>query len=255
MLILLSPSKTSAPTNLIKDNYTLPVFKSETSELIRILQTKSIKEIQALMNISDKLTDQTCKWIESLSLYNHSLHARCAIYNFKGEVYVALNAETMDEGDISFAQNHLRILSGLYGVLKPMDLIQLYRLEMATRLETESGKNLYQFWGDKITLFLNNELETMGSNILINLASEEYFKSVNLKLLRAFVISVDFYEIKQGKKAFVSFSAKKARGLLAAYIIKNRILNFDGLLDFNEEGYVVDNFIQNKNGHITFVKQ
>ncbi len=255
MLILLSPSKTSDPEPFSLENSTYPVFMKEISELTKILQNKSKEEIKSLLKISDKLTDQSWLWIQSLNSNYTLQNSRCAIYNFTGEVYVGLNAKGMNNDDIEFAQQHLRILSGLYGVLRPLDLVQLYRLEMATKLLTVHGKNLYRFWGDKITTSINADLQATNSEILVNLASDEYFKSINVKKLKAHVVTVDFFELKNDKNVFVSFNAKKARGIMANFIIKHKILTFDGLLNFNYGGYSLDNYNQNERSHLIFVKK
>ena len=254
MLFVLSPSKTSDPNPIYVDNYTMPLFRSEINYLIDILQNKTKEEIQSWMQISNKLADQTYLWIESLSKDLNIKNSRCAIFNFTGEVYLGINPQSWSDEDTKFAQNHCRILSGLYGILRPLDLMQLYRLEMATKFVNENGKNLYHFWGDKITHALNADLKAANTDILVNLASQEYFKSINLKMLKAKVVNVNFFEIKKDKKIFISFSAKKARGLMASYIVKNRILTFEQLLDFNLEGYKLDNFDEKNNTHITFVK-
>ena len=158
----------------------------------------------------------------------------------KGGVYNGLDAETLSEEGFAFAQGHLRILSGLYGVLRPLDLMQPYRLEMGTRLDTEQGSNLYQFWDDRITKTLNQEMRQSDTKTLVNLASGEYFKSIKLKQLRADIITPAFKEFRDGQYKFIQFFAKKARGLMARYMIDQRVDRAEGLKDFNYEGYAFD---------------
>ncbi|MEX8991012.1 peroxide stress protein YaaA, partial [Salmonella enterica] len=167
-------------------------------------------------------------------------NARQAILAFKGDVYTGLQAETFNDADFDFAQQHLRMLSGLYGVLRPLDLMQPYRLEMGIRLENPRGKDLYQFWGDIITDKLNEALEAQGDRVVVNLASEEYFKSVKPKKLNAELIKPVFLDEKNGKFKVVSFYAKKARGLMSRFIIENRLTKPEQLTAFDREGYFFD---------------
>ncbi|TPE72043.1 peroxide stress protein YaaA, partial [Escherichia coli] len=167
-------------------------------------------------------------------------NARQAILAFKGDVYTGLQAETLTEDDFDFAQRHLRMLSGLYGVLRPLDLMQPYRLEMGIRLENPRGKDLYQFWGETITEKLNQALQAQGDDIVINLASDEYFKSVKTQKLQGQLIKPVFLDEKNGKFKVISFYAKKARGLMSRYIIENRLTQPEQLKAFNSEGYFFD---------------
>ncbi|MBK8054138.1 MAG: peroxide stress protein YaaA [Saprospiraceae bacterium] len=237
MVIILSPSKSSQSKSLKAETFTLPVFIEETSELINILKCKNRDEIKSIMSLSDKLADHTCALIDSLSVDISTENSRSAIYNFTGEVYSGLNAHSFSASDMEYAQKYLLILSGLYGILRPLDLMKTYRLEMGLKFKTTLGSNLYQFWGDKITFGINRSLQSSDSNYLLNLASDEYFKSVKVSKLDKNIINAEFFEMKGGKRSFVSFNAKRARGLMAAYVIKNRITHPDDLKLFDTEGY------------------
>ena len=164
-------------------------------------------------------------------------NAKAAVLAFRGDVYTGLNADSFSDDDFTFAQQHLRILSGLYGLLRPLDLIQPYRLEMGTRFENKDGKNLYEFWDTKITQALNTQLTEIDSQVLVNLASNEYFSAVKLKILKADIITPVFKDFKNDKYKIISFYAKKARGLMAAYIIQQRITDVEQLKAFDSEGY------------------
>lgn len=189
------------------------------------------------MKVSDKIAGlnvaRFAEWSETFTTDN----ARQAIFAFKGDVYTGLEAETLSEDDLSYAQSHLRMLSGLYGLLKPLDLMQPYRLEMGTKLANERGSNLYQFWGNIITDKLNEALSEQGDNVLINLASNEYFKAVKPKALDAQIITPVFKDCKNGQYKVISFYAKKARGMMARYIIENRIESVKQLEAFDTAGY------------------
>lgn len=238
MLIVLSPAKnldyeSALPTR----KHTKAALLADAQELIEQLKPLAPHELSALMGISDKLGqlnfDRNQQWQLPFSMAN----ARQALFAFKGDVYVGLDAYDFSEEDISFAQDHLRILSGLYGLLKPLDLMQPYRLEMGTRFENNRGKDLYQFWGDLITEQLNKQLKKLKQNQLVNLASNEYFKSVNNAALNAEIITPVFKDWKNDKYKIISFFAKKARGLMSAYIIKNKITDVAQIKDFDWEGY------------------
>ncbi|MFE8072043.1 peroxide stress protein YaaA [Marinobacteraceae bacterium S3BR75-40.1] len=238
MLLVISPAKkldyeSPRPT----DTYTQPRFLEDACELIDQLKPLEPHQVSDLMGISAKLGELNAQryqeWHTPFDLDN----ARQAILAFKGDVYTGLAADQFEEADFEFAQAHLRILSGLYGVLRPLDLMQPYRLEMGTRFENTRGKDLYAFWGDKITESLNADLEA-DDGILVNLASNEYFKSVRKKELAAKrVVTPQFKDWKNGQYKMISFFAKKARGLMCAYAIKNRITQVDDLKGFDWEGY------------------
>ena len=253
MLTILSPSKTSDPSPIKIHQPTSAIFTKETAQLIAILKKKSVVDLMSLMTISEKLADQNYRRFQN---FNHKMDddsSKAAILTFNGEVYVGLDAGGLSQKDLDFAQQHVRILSGLYGSLRPLDLIREYRLEMGTRLTTTKGTNLYQFWRDKITPSIHADLLRSGNNYLINLASDEYFKSLDQKTLQAVVIQIDFFDIKNGKRTFISFNAKKARGMMANYIIKNRINEPSALTKFDMDGYIFDSN-SSTDSHFTFVR-
>lgn len=238
MLALISPAKTfdfdtPAPTREASQ----PEFLAQAQELIDVLRPLAPHDISKLMGISDKLGvlnyDRFADWQPPFDLDN----AKQALFAFKGDVYVGLAAETLQEGDWKFAQDHLRILSGLYGLLAPLDLIQPYRLEMGTRLANPRGKDLYEFWGSRITEAINAQLKRLTDPVVVNLASNEYFKSVQKKDLEAPLITPVFKDWKTDRYKIISFYAKKARGMMSAYILKNRLTDAEGLKGFDEEGY------------------
>ena len=241
MLTVISPAKSldyETPTST--GDFTLPAHLSQSRKLIRRLRDLSSDDISNLMNVSDNLAElnrvRYKKWKTPFKPEN----ARQALFAFKGDVYLGLDAYSMSVDNIDFAQNHLRILSGLYGLLRPLDLIQAYRLEMGTRLDTESGTNLYQFWDGRITKALNQELRQSQSSTLINLASNEYFKSIKLKSLKAEIITPSFRDFHKGEYRFIQFHAKKARGYMSRYIIDHQIDDAESLKNFDREGYRYD---------------
>lgn len=253
LLVILSPSKTSDPASKLAGNFSLPGFIPEIGILIKILKKKKLDDLKDLMRISDKLASQTFDWIKVMTTKYEPQNTRCAIYNFSGEVYQGLKAETLSELDLEFAQNHLRILSGLYGSLRPLDLMQPYRLEMGTRLKTSKSNNLYQFWGGKITKSINADLKSISSNILLNLASDEYSKCIIPDKLKAVMLSVEFFETKNGNHVFNSFNAKKARGQMAGYIIRNKVIHHQNLRLYNIGGYHYNEKLSSQN-NMVFVK-
>ena len=241
MLILISPAKTlDYQSPLATDRYTQPELLDHAQQLIREARKLSAPQIAKLMGISDKLADLNATRFHDWHPDFTPQNARQAILAFKGDVYTGLQAEAFSDADFDFAQQHLRMLSGLYGVLRPLDLMQPYRLEMGIRLENKKGKDLYQFWGDTITSKLNEALKAQGDDIVINLASDEYFKSVKPKLLKGDIIKPVFLDEKNGKFKVISFYAKKARGLMSRYIIENRLTKPEQLTGFNSEGYFFD---------------
>ena len=237
MLFLISPAKSLdySPTKLKKDS--LPRLIPQTEELVTNLRQKSVGEIKELMKISDKLAELNTERYRVFSKEFDKDNSKQAILAFKGDVYTGLNAETFAEDDFTYSQSHLAILSGLYGLLRPLDLIQPYRLEMGTKFANSRGANLYTFWGSIITDEINKRLAATGSKILVNLASNEYFKSVKPKQLNAELITPVFKDQKNGQYKIISFYAKKARGLMAAYIIQNKIKTVEELCKFDVAGY------------------
>ncbi len=238
MLIIISPAKTlDFDTSPITNEFTQPEFLKDSRKLILELKKLTPAEVSSLMKISDKLGTLSYlrfgEWKTPFNLNN----AKQALLAFKGDVYTGIDAESFSKQDLMFAQKHLRILSGLYGILKPLDLMQAYRLEMGTQLENKQGKDLYEFWGTKITDQINKDLKVSKSKYLINLASNEYFKSLQKDNINARIIVPVFKDYKNGKYKIISFFAKKARGLMSAYIIKNRLKNPEELKGFNIDGY------------------
>ncbi len=238
MLILISPAKTldyETPPRTKKS--TQPAMLDDSQVLIDELRELAPQDISTLMHISDKLGtlnyDRYQSWSQPFSKDN----AKQAVLAFKGDVYTGLDAESLNTDELTFAQKHLRILSGLYGLLRPLDLMQPYRLEMGTKFANSRGKNLYEFWGSRITDAINKQLKTLKSEEIVNLASNEYFKSVKAKELKAELITPIFKDKKNGEYKIISFYAKKARGLMSAYAIKNNISKASQLKKFNLEGY------------------
>lgn len=241
MIAILSPAKSLDFEKQFDIRSTDTRFNEESNQLIEVLQTKSEEEVQELMSISDKLAQLN---VERYDNFKKSApkHAKQSILAFQGDVYQGMNAEDFTHEEHDYAQQHIRILSGLYGLLRPLDLIQPYRLEMGTKLQTDKGDNLYDFWGDKITDQLKKDIKSQGDELLINLASNEYFKSVNKKELKKDfnILDVEFKDFKNGKYKIISFFAKKARGLMARYIVKNQVEKVEDLKGFDLEGYSFD---------------
>lgn len=238
MLMIISPAKsldfdTPASTEVASQ----PDFLAQSQRLIQRLRELAPADIAELMSISDKLAmlnyERFQHWQPPFSLDN----AKQALLAFTGDVYTGINAPQFAAADLAYAQQHLRILSGLYGLLRPLDLIQPYRLEMGTRLASDSGANLYQFWGSLLTEALNRELAASAEPVLLNLASNEYYKVLQPKAVKAEIITPVFKDWKAGKYKIVSFYAKKARGMMAAYVIRNRIEDVEQLKQFDAEGY------------------
>ncbi|MEQ9546433.1 MAG: peroxide stress protein YaaA [Marinobacter sp.] len=237
MLMVISPAKTlDYESPLATETFSQPDFLDDACELVDQLKTLEPHQVSNLMSISDKLgqlnADRFQQWHTPFTPKN----ARQAILAFKGDVYTGLDAESFSEKEFEFAQKHLRMLSGLYGVLKPLDLMQPYRLEMGTKFENSRGKDLYAFWGDRVTGELNRLLAE-DDGVLVNLASNEYFKSVRKKDLKGRLITPQFKDWKNGQYKMISFYAKKARGLMCRYAIQNGITQADDLKGFNLEGY------------------
>lgn len=234
MLILISPAKTLDYSVPHIQDFTQPDFTSDVKTLVQVMKKKSASEIAELMDISEnlaQLNEQRYKTFQRDFSFDNSKQALLA---FKGDVYTKIDVDNYTSEDFAFAQKHLRILSGLYGLLKPLDLIQPYRLEMGTRLETKKGKNLYDYWGTKIAKAIN---QSASGKTVINLASQEYFKAVDLKSLKSQVITIQFKEFRNGKYQIVGFFAKQARGMMTNFAIQNKIENPEDLKGFQEEGY------------------
>ena len=241
MLVVISPAKTlDFETPAVTNTATKPVMLKDSTELVDLMRGYAPEDIVNLMSVSQKIGELNSERFMNWHTPFTKKNAKQAVLAFKGDVYTGLDAETFAQEDFDFAQSHLRILSGLYGVLKPLDLIQAYRLEMGTKLQNERGKNLYEFWGDKPSLALKKQMASLDSNVLINLASNEYFNVVDKKLLDADIITPVFKDFKNGKYKIISFYAKKARGLMSAYIIKHRIEDPAKLKKFTTAGYRFD---------------
>ncbi|MGM0638166.1 MAG: peroxide stress protein YaaA [Pseudomonadota bacterium] len=238
MLSVISPAKTlDFETPATTAMHTQPDFLDRSRELIEILRDISPQRLSDLMGISDKLAAlNAARFTEWRTPFTQE-NAKPAAQAFQGDVYVGLEANTFSDDDNAFAQEHLRILSGLYGILRPLDLIQPYRLEMGIKLENPNGRDLYAFWKDILTQELDHAVAQSGSPTLVNLASNEYFKAIDPKTLQARVITPVFKDEKNGKFKIISFYAKKARGLMAAWIIRERLDDPEGLKNFDMAGY------------------
>lgn len=252
MLILLSPAKKlDFESDTFRKEFTLPTMLTDTEILAEKAKSMSALDLKNLMGISDKLAELNVARFKDFSTPFTCGNAKQAIDSFKGDVYQGLNAQSLSDDEINFAQAHLRILSGFYGLLRPLDLMQPYRLEMGISFRTSRGSNLYKFWGSKITEQLNIELNADIKPVVINLASNEYFKSVKAKELSAQIITPVFKEIKGDKPPkIISFLAKKARGMMARYIIENKIKDPEELKDFDVSGYGYDSEISTENSWV-----
>ncbi|MFC7408547.1 peroxide stress protein YaaA [Hydrogenophaga atypica] len=238
MLFLISPAKAldyeTPPTTA---THTQPLFVPQASELIAVLRDKSPQQIAELMDLSDQLSGLNVARYQAWRPKFSTQNAKQAVLAFDGDVYGGLDAKTLSEADLGWAQQHLCILSGLYGVLRPLDLMQPYRLEMGTRLATPKGKNLYQFWGTQVADYLNQRATADATPVVINLASEEYFKVVDRKALKPRVVTCVFEERKGDQYKVISFMAKRARGLMVRHAVLQRAVSVDQLKRFDAEGY------------------
>ena len=238
MLYVISPAKNlDYETPATTDTFTMPELMEDAQALAEVCLKLSPQDLSSLMGISDKLAGlnaaRFAEWHPDFTPEN----AKQAVLAFNGDVYTGLQATELSQTELEYAQQHLRILSGLYGILKPLDLMQAYRLEMGTKLENPRGKNLYEFWGEKITEKLNAQIDALDSEVLVNLASTEYFKSVKKKQLKATLVTPSFKDWKNGQYKMISFFAKKARGMMVQYLIKNQVSDMEGLLKFDLDGY------------------
>ncbi|MEO5607621.1 MAG: peroxide stress protein YaaA [Polaromonas sp.] len=241
MLFLLSPAKAlDYDTPAAHVPHTQPLFVRQAAELIGVMREKSPQEIATLMKLSDALSGLNAARYQAWSPKFTAKNSRQAALAFNGDVYAGLSAKTLSEAQLAWAQAHVCILSGLYGVLRPLDWMQPYRLEMGTKLVTEQGKNLYQFWSSQIADYLNERAAADISPVIVNLASEEYFKSVDRKALKARVVSCVFEEFRGDKYKIISFMAKRARGLMVRYAVENKVTVVEKLKGFAAEGYGFD---------------
>ncbi|MCF9045268.1 peroxide stress protein YaaA [Acinetobacter nectaris] len=241
MLALVSPAKTlDYETPLPTDQFTQPRLLDQSEKLIDVCHQLSASQVASLMSVSEKIAQLNVErfrdWQKDFDFSN----ARQAIFAFKGDVYTGLDAYSLSDADLSYAQTHFRMLSGLYGLLRPFDLMMPYRLEMGTRLSNERGTNLYQFWEDRITQVINQDLESANAKLLLNVASDEYFKAVKTEKVQADIIKPVFLDQKNGQYKVISFYAKKARGLMARFMLENKIDQVEGLKAFAVDGYYLD---------------
>jgi uncharacterized protein len=238
MLVVLSPSKTlDFDVQPQTDSFSQPQFIDQAAELAKLLKEYTPSQLRKLMKINAKLADLTVQRFQDWHTPFGPDNAKQAALVFKGEVYSGLRADLFSKDDLDYAQDHLRILSGLYGVLRPLDLMQPYRLEMGIKLKTKKGIDLYTYWGDQITEAINNTLEATGQKYLINLASDEYFRVLNNEKLNAEIVTPTFKDYKNGTYKFMTVYGKKARGMMARFIISRRLENVEHIKLFEEDGY------------------
>lgn len=238
MLFLLSPAKTLDFENAaLTDSYTQPRLLDDAKILNQDARKLSAEDVKSLMGVSDKIADLNVQRFQDWSTPFNLQNAKQAAYAFKGDVYTGLNIETCGEEAVEYVQHHVRILSGLYGLLRPLDLMQPYRLEMGVKFENTRGPNLYKFWGSKISDSLNEDLGEDKIDVLVNLASNEYFKAVDKKAINARIVTPVFKDLKNGAYKIISFYAKKARGLMVRYAADNHVEDVEALKNFDYEGY------------------
>ncbi|MDO7903076.1 peroxide stress protein YaaA [Pseudomonas sp. K1(2024)] len=254
MLTVISPAKTlDYDTPPVTQRHTLPQHLDHAQILIEQLRDFSPAQIAELMHLSDKLAGLNAARFGSWTADFTPSNAKQALLAFKGDVYTGLDAESLSEDDFAYAQQHLRMLSGLYGLLRPLDLMQPYRLEMGTKLANARGKDLYAFWDTRISEWLNQALADQGDDLLLNLASNEYFGAVKKNALKARVIHVDFKDLKNGQYKIISFYAKKARGLMSRFVIQERIADPEQLKGFDVQGYYYS-AEQSRPDHLVFLR-
>ncbi|MDE0723257.1 MAG: peroxide stress protein YaaA [Alphaproteobacteria bacterium] len=239
MLMLLSPSKTLDYDRVLPAHTpTRPEFRDESFELVEVMKKHSVSDIKNLMKLSDNLAELNHARYQGFESLFTTENSRAALFAFKGDVYDNMDSVNYTPSQLDFAQKHLRILSGLYGMLRPLDLMQPYRLEMGTKLKNEKGENLYDFWKDTLTEKLNQEIMSLEGGFVLNLASGEYFKAIDVKKLRRPLINVHFKHIKNGEMKTIGLMAKRARGAFADWVIKSGIKREGALSSFKEQGYV-----------------
>lgn len=239
MLVVVSPAKKlDFSEDVTRSDWTQPDFLENAQDLIEYAQKLTRNEIGSLMKISDKLADLNYARYRSFSAPFTPANAKQAVFAFKGDTYVGLDADTLEEEDLAYAQDHFRILSGLYGLLRPLDLMQPYRLEMGCKLANGKGRNLYEFWADSLSEAINDILDNHDTDILVNCASQEYFKSVKTDLIQGRVVTPVFKQVKEGNARTLGMFAKRARGMMARFILTNRVDDFEGLKGFDQDGYI-----------------
>lgn len=241
MLMVISPAKTQDYTKSgLTESYTVPAFKEEALSLVEQLKTLSKSELSDLMGVSEKIATLNHRRYRDFKEDFSLKTGKQALLSYKGDVYKAIDLDSFNQADFDFAQEHLRIISGLYGLLRPLDIIQAYRLEMDVNLENSVGSNIYEFWGDKLTEHINHTLEEKGYDTLLNLASNEYFNVIEAKNLKGNLVKITFKENRGGAFRVIGILAKKARGMMTEYIIKNKITVVDELKYFNIGGYAYE---------------
>ncbi|PKP44605.1 MAG: peroxide stress protein YaaA [Bacteroidetes bacterium HGW-Bacteroidetes-12] len=252
MLVVISPAKKLDTSGVKHQKFTVPSFINQSEQLIQQLRKLSPKDLKQLMKISDDLAELNNQRYFSWNKKHDLEKCKQALFAFTGEVYAGLNAISFSESEVENAQKHLRILSGLYGVLKPLDLIHPYRLEMGTKLKIENYSNLYEFWRDVIVDDINKSIKENKDKVLINLASNEYFKAINKKKLIAPVITPVFKDFNKGSYKTVMMYAKKARGAMASFILKNKITKPEELTAFDIDGYLFNKDVSNENEFVFY---
>jgi len=254
MIVCISPAKALDWADRPGVDTTQPAFSQEAFNLAQTVRGLSVGDLKKLMKLSDNLAKLNHDRFNAYEETPDPEATRPAAFAFNGDTYQGLHAVSLDADDLRYAQEHLRILSGLYGVLRPMDAMQPYRLEMGSRLKTQKGANLYAYWGDKIAKALTAQGSAVGATTLVNCASQEYFGAVDLKALGLTVITPQFLEIKDGHPKTISFYAKRARGAMARHMIQNRVTDMDGLLAFDIGGYAYDPDLS-QDGKPAFVRE
>lgn len=239
MLVVVSPAK-SLDMDPVDINATQPLFQDDAVRLSKTARNLTLTQLKGLMGISDDLARLNRDRFQVFAADPAPATTKPAALAFNGDTYQGLEAKTLSKDDLAWAQGHLRILSGLYGLLRPLDAIQPYRLEMGSKLKTRRGKSLYDYWGDTIAKALNTDAEAQGTDTLINCASQEYFGAADRKALKLRVITPTFMELKDTKPRIVSFFAKRARGAMARYVIENRLTKAEDIKDFRSGGYCFD---------------
>ncbi len=239
MLVVVSPAK-SLDMNPVEVIATAPDFQEDAVRLSKTAKNLTLKELKGLMSISDDLARLNRDRFQSFAAEPAADLTKPAALAFNGDTYQGLEAKTLTQEDLAWAQDHLRILSGLYGLLRPLDAIQPYRLEMGSKLKTRRGKSLYDYWGDTIAKALNAQAAAVETDTLVNCASQEYFGAADRKALKLRVITPVFMEVKDDKPRIVSFFAKRARGAMARFVVENRVTQADGIKDFASGGYAYD---------------
>lgn len=252
MLTVISPAK-SLNFDAVDITPTEPEFQADAIRLSKTARNLTLTQLKGLMDISDDLARLNRDRFKAFEAEPSADRVKPAVLAFDGDTYKGLEAKTLDPDDLNWAQDHLRILSGLYGLLRPLDALQPYRLEMGSRLKTRRGKSLYDYWGDQIAKALNAQAQAVKTDTLVNCASQEYFGAADRKSLKLNVITPQFYELKSGKPKIVSFFAKRARGAMARYIIENRLTDPAAIKDFTAGGYAYDPDMSNDNT-IAFVR-